>query len=274
MGVALVLSTPRRLTFEEYSDPPLGPSQIRLRTLYSGISAGTELATYRGSNPHQRKRWNPDLHLFQETSVGAPSYPLRSWGYEQVGTVVEVGAEARGIDTGHMVWGMWGHRSTHVMDAAQAIRQRLPTQLDPVQGIFAHVGATALNGILDAQVHVGETVAVFGQGVVGLIVTQLAKLSGATVVAVERYLHRREAAVRSGADEVLDPDAGGVAERIRTLTGGRGADVCIEAAGNYAALAEAIRAAAPGSVVVALGFFQGEAAGLFLGEEFHHNRIT
>jgi threonine dehydrogenase-like Zn-dependent dehydrogenase len=73
---------------------------------------------------------------------------------------------------------------------------------------------------------------------------------------------------------VLDPTAGPVAERIRSLTNGRGADVCLEVTGNYAALHEAIRSVAYSSRVVAAGFMQGEGTGLRLGEEFHHNRVA
>ena len=65
-----------------------------------------------------------------------------------------------------------------------------------------------------------------------------------------------------------------MAERIRALTDGRGADVCIEASGAYPALHEAIRAAAYSARVVTLGFFQGQGQGLWLGEEFHHNRVN
>ncbi len=64
-----------------------------------------------------------------------------------------------------------------------------------------------------------------------------------------------------------------VAQEIRKITGGRGADICIEISGSYHALHDAIRCAAYNSRVVVSGFFQGEGKGLFLGEEFHHNRI-
>ena len=64
-----------------------------------------------------------------------------------------------------------------------------------------------------------------------------------------------------------------MAERIRDLTDGRGADVCLEVTGNYRALHEAIRSVAYSSRVCAAGFMQGEGAGLRLGEEFHHNRV-
>ena len=66
---------------------------------------------------------------------------------------------------------------------------------------------------------------------------------------------------------------GQVAERIRDLTDGRGADVCLEVTGNYRALHEAIRSVAYSSRVCAAGFMQGDGVGLRLGEEFHHNRV-
>jgi threonine dehydrogenase-like Zn-dependent dehydrogenase len=72
---------------------------------------------------------------------------------------------------------------------------------------------------------------------------------------------------------VIDASEGEVAERIRELTDGRGADVCLEVSGNYRALHEAIRSVAYNSRVCVAGFMQGEGAGLRLGEEFHHNRV-
>ena len=93
------------------------------------------------------------------------------------------------------------------------------------------------------------------------------------VIGVDPVKERRDVALKLGADRVLDPTAGSVAERIKSETGGRGADVCIEVSGAAPALAEAIRTVAYSSRVVAMGFFQGEARGLSLGEEFHHNRI-
>ena len=80
-------------------------------------------------------------------------------------------------------------------------------------------------------------------------------------------------ALRLGADRVLDPTAGSVADLVKSETGGRGADVCIEVSGAPAALAEAMRTVAYASRVVAMGFFQGEVPGLRLGDEFRHNRI-
>ncbi len=139
--------------------------------------------------------------------------------------------------------------------------------------MFSQIGAIALNVVLDADIHIGETVAVFGLGVPGQLVAQLARLNGGRVIAIDGVASRRELALKLGASVALDPADGEVAERIRALTDGRGADVCLEVTGNYAALHEAIRAVAYSSRVCAAGFMQGEGAGLRLGEEFHHNRV-
>jgi threonine dehydrogenase-like Zn-dependent dehydrogenase len=136
---------------------------------------------------------------------------------------------------------------------------------------FARVGAIALNAVLAADVHLGETVAVFGQGVLGLLVTRLATLNGGSVVAVDTMATRRAAALRHGAVHAVEP--AGAAEEIRRLTGGRGADTCIEISGVYPALHEAIRSVTTAGRVIASGFYQGDGAGLRLGEEFHHNRV-
>jgi threonine dehydrogenase-like Zn-dependent dehydrogenase len=156
------------------------------------------------------------------------------------------------------------------MEEAAAAENRLGDGLEPIQGIFSQIGAIALNGVLDAGIRIGEWVAVFGLGTVGLICVQLAKLSGARVIACDPLAPRRALATSLGAD--LAVEARDAAERIKEASGG-GADVSIEASGSPAALHEAIRGAAFQGTVVALGFYQGEARGLCLGEEFHHNRI-
>jgi threonine dehydrogenase-like Zn-dependent dehydrogenase len=149
----------------------------------------------------------------------------------------------------------------------------MPDGADPRIGIFSHIGAVALNGVHDAAIRMGDLVVVFGLGVPGQIVAQAARASGATVVGVDPVQVRRDMALELGADRVLDPTTTPIAETIKTETGGRGADVCIEVSGAAPALSEAIRTVAYSSRVVAMGFFQGEVKGLQLGEEFHHNRI-
>lgn len=270
---ALLLQAPRELAFEPLDLAPLAPDEVRIRTLYSGVSAGTELSQFRGTNPFMNRRWDETARLFVASTEPSWRYPVRNLGYEEAGEIVEVGTAVTGVRAGQRVFGTWGHRTHHVAKLDYARDRLLPDDADPRIGIFSHIGAVALNGVHDAAIRMGDLVVVFGLGVPGQIVAQAARASGASVIGVDPVKERRDVALELGADRVLDPTAGSVAERIKSETGGRGADVCIEVSGAAPALAEAIRTVAYSSRVVAMGFFQGEARGLSLGEEFHHNRI-
>ena len=270
---ALVLAGPKRLEFEPLTREPLPAGSLRVETLYSGISAGTELSQYRGTNPFMNRRWDQAHRVFREDAAASWTWPLRSLGYEEVGRVVETGADVGAVRDGDLVFGTWGHRTFHVLAEQDALARRLPQGADPRIGIFSHIGAVALNGVHDARIRIGELVVVFGLGVPGQIVMQAARHSGAEVIGVDPVAARRELALRLGAHRVLDPNAVSISDSVKSETGGRGADVCIEVSGAPAALTEAMRTVAYSSRVVALGFFQGEAQGLRLGDEFHHNRI-
>lgn len=274
MAEVLVFSAPRQVAYEPLEDTPLGPEEVRLRTLFSGISAGTEMTQYLGTNPYLLKHWDPDRRLFAEAGETSLTYPIRSLGYEEVGEVIEVGPVVRDIAVGAHVFGTWGHR-THYVANGDYVRPRLmPADMEPITGIFSHIGAIALNGVHDGQVRIGDTVAVFGLGVLGQIVAQAARQSGARVIGVDLHEPRLKIAAEMGAHLTLNASTDKVAEAIKDLTGGWGADVCFEVTGAASALNEAIRAAAYSARVVAMGFFQGQANALYLGEEFHHNRIN
>jgi threonine dehydrogenase-like Zn-dependent dehydrogenase len=268
----LVLTAARQLEFEPLDLAPLAPDQVRIETRFSGISAGTELTQYRATSPYMNRQWDDTNRVFRE---GEPSwtYPVRNLGYEETGEIVEVGSSVTKLKRGDQVFGTWGHRTHHTMQEAEAADRRIPTGADPRIGIFSHIGAVALNGVHDARIRMGDLVVVFGLGVPGQITIQAARASGATVIGVDPSASRRAMAERLGADRTLDPTQAPVSDVIKSETRGRGADICIEVSGQPAALAEAMRTVAYSSRVVAMGFFQGETRGLFLGDEFHHNRI-
>ncbi|MFY1702726.1 zinc-dependent alcohol dehydrogenase [Micromonospora sp. WMMA1923] len=265
------LAGPRRVSLEPCPTEPLGPGQVRVRTRYSGISAGTELTLYRGSNPRLSKAWDDVSRMFVPRPRDVVPYPLVGFGYEEVGELVEVAPEVTDRHPGQIVWGIWGHRAEAVLPA-EAVTP-LAAGLDPLAGVFARPGAIALTAVLSGDLHLGDWVGVFGQGVIGLLATRLAVLSGARVVAVDRFASRLDVATGYGAGLVVAADSESAATVLHRVTDGRGADVCLELSGAYPALHEAIRSTTQGGRVVAAGFYQGQAAGLGLGEEFHHNRI-
>jgi threonine dehydrogenase-like Zn-dependent dehydrogenase len=135
----------------------------------------------------------------------------------------------------------------------------------------------AIGGIRDGNVRVGDRVAVFGLGAIGLMAVEIAKIAGASfVVAVDPIAVRREvaAAVSPSADLVLDPSDVDVGLEIRRATGGAGVDVAIETSGNARALHHAIRGLAFGGTVALTAWYNEFRGGLDLGREAHFNRPT
>ncbi|MEJ3747209.1 zinc-binding alcohol dehydrogenase [Actinomycetes bacterium KLBMP 9797] len=277
MGRIVQFSGPRLVEVVDQQPTPMKPGQIRVRTRYSGISAGTELTAYRGTNPYLNLKWDADRRLFLDDSATHVDYPVAGLGYSEVGVITELADDVRDLPgvpaEGDLVWGIWGHRSEALLPADRFLHHALPAHLDPIAGTFVRGGAVALNAVLAAGIHLGETVAIFGQGVLGLLTTRLAALSGAEVAAVDALAVRLARAKEYGALLTHDASAGSAAAELRAVTGGRGADVAIEISGSYRALHEAIRSVGAGGRVVAAGFYQGDGIGLRLGEEFHHNRV-
>ncbi|MGP3933494.1 zinc-dependent alcohol dehydrogenase [Nonomuraea sp. KM88] len=267
----------RVITFEKPGqvsvnlEPPadLVPGSVRVRTIYSGVSAGTELTAYRGTNPYLSRKWDTERRLFVDGRTHA--YPLSGWGYQEVGEVVEAAPDVADPPVGSIVWGIWGHRAEAVVPAGKLVGHALPPGADPLSAVLARVGAIALNAVHAADVHLGDQIAIFGQGVIGLLATRLAVLSGARVVAADAIADRLELARAFGAAETFDVTSGSVAEFMRKRVAG--ADTAIELSGTHQGLQEAIRTVRKGGRVVAAGFYQGDGMGLRLGEEFHHNQV-
>jgi 2-desacetyl-2-hydroxyethyl bacteriochlorophyllide A dehydrogenase len=238
-----------------------GAGEIRVRAIASGLSHGTEMLVFRGQVPG-------DLPLDLPTLSGSYGFPIK-FGYASVGRVSATGAGVAGLAPGDHVFVHHPHQDEYVVSAAAATR--LPQRLPPELGVFLANCETALNVVLDAHPRLGEEVAVIGQGVVGLLVTQLLERAGASVTAVEPIALRRELALRCGADEAVAPDA--ALERIAARTDGRGADVVIEASGNAQALQLAIDAAAFQGSVIVCSWYGTKPVSLDLGSRFHRERL-
>ena len=139
----------------------------------------------------------------------------------------------------------------------------LPADLDPLHGSFSEPVACCLHGMDVARIRPGQSVAVLGGGVIGLIMVQLAKLAGAgTVVLSTRQEPRRQLARVLGADETVDPSAGDAAATIREIVPG-GVDVVLECAGVAETVAQSPRVVRRGGTVVLFGVMpKGEAVPL------------
>jgi threonine dehydrogenase-like Zn-dependent dehydrogenase len=265
-----LVTAPRTIEFRDYEEPPLEERQVRVRTLVSGIKSGTEMAIYRGTAPTITHRLDPELRLFVPRET--PAYPARlgSWS---VGEVIEVGREVTRLNVGDRVHGGLGHRPTN---RASEERLYLLGEMEAETALFTDPLLFALQSVHDAAVKPGDAVAIFGMGLIGLLMVQVARQSGADrVLAVDLIPHRLELARSFGADAVINPgQESDTALAIKRATENKGVDVAVEISGSAAALNEAIRRLRQVGLVVASAFYQGGAEALRLGAEWHHNRIT
>jgi threonine dehydrogenase-like Zn-dependent dehydrogenase len=276
-GTGLLLTSPRSLEFVELESRPLDAGEVRLRSLISGISHGTELNLYRGTAPFASKTFDPHHRSFVPAEPGERLWPVRL-GYDLVGEVTEVGPGVDAVGVGDRLHVGQPHQSESIIrfDRAEGYPpSRLPRH-DHERGLFISLGSVALQAIHDARIKVGDDVVVTGAGVIGLLCVQLARLAGAArVVVAEPLAERRAVAEELGATATIDPtESEAPGHVIKKLLRTAGADVTIETSGSDAGLHLAIAAAGVGATVVAAGFYQGGAARLRLGEEWHHNRLN
>lgn len=267
---SIYFTGPRALTVTAEDVPSPGPGEILIECAVSGVSAGTELNVYRGLAPQWRQTMDPKTRLFSSANGSDWSWPAR-YGYASVGRVVETGPGVAAPAVGDWVFSYSPH-GTHAVADARAVVP-LDDLSDPELGIFFANVNTAYNGLLDATFPLGADVVVTGLGVIGQLVTRLARRAGANrIIAVDGVALRRETARAGGATHVLDPAAGPVAEAVRDLTDGRGADCVFEVSGAAPALHEAIRIVGYNGLVVAMSWYGGSFESLSLSGEFHHNR--
>ena len=249
----------------------LGPGEVRVLSELTAAKHGTEKGEITGESIYCNVPMDPEGRVFDRSRT--KPYDPTNWrpvGNTTVGTVMAVGREVEGLKEGDRVYGYGGfrtvHQGRHFKPLPPGFTGEAACCMDPAN--------FALAAVRDGQVRVGERVIVFGMGAIGLFAVQLARLSGAVdVVAVDPIARRRELALRHGATLSVDPkEVGdfGMASREWLEIG---ADVTIEASGNYHALNQAIRATRYGGKVVPLAFYLGDARGLYLGEEFHFNQI-
>lgn len=141
---------------------------------------------------------------------------------------------------------------------AQANLAKIPADVTDEQVVLlADIASTGFSGAESGQVKIGDTVAVFAQGPIGLCATAGARLMGAAfVIGVEGDPVRQAMAKRMGADVVLDPNQQDVVAEIKRLTGG--VDVAIEALGLQETFENALRSLRPGGTLSSLGVYSGK----------------
>jgi len=237
------------IRIETLSSP--GAGDVVVRALYSGISRGTEALVFQGLVPpseHERMR-----APFQ---AGDFSGPVK-YGYASVGCV----EHGPGDLTGRVVFVLYPHQTRYVVDA-RAVHV-VPADVPPARAILAANLETAINGVWDAGLHIGDRVLVVGGGTVGCLVGWLARqVIGCEVELVD--VNPARAAV-----------AGILGVRFAVPGASlRDADVVIHASGTPAGLAAALDCAAFEATIVEMSWYGQQTVPVALGEAFHSRRLT
>lgn len=232
--------------------------EVLVRSHVSAISAGTELLFYRGQVPK-------DMPVDSTISAlsGTMGYPMR-YGYASVGKVVETGSDVDCTWRGRMVFAFYPHTSHFVVNVRDILS--VPAHLTAAQAALLPNMETAVNLLLDGAPVIGERVAVFGQGTVGLLTTALlAHYPLEQLVTFERLAARRAASRSMGASSSVDPESSAV--------DANDFDLAFELTGQPAALNEAIaRTGFAGRIVIG-SWYGSKRCNIELGGTFHRSRI-
>lgn len=244
--------------------------EVLVRAEVSAISAGSELLVYRGEFPEGEK-----IDASIPALAGDFEYPF-SYGYALVGRVVSRGREVDSAWDDRLVFAFHPHVS-HFLASPESLIP-VPEGVAPDAAVFLPNMETAAGLVMDGRPLIGETVAVLGQGVVGLLTTALlAAFPLESLVTADRWQDRREASLAIGAQASLDPDADDYLARMRSFGRGagpgRGLDLVFELSGSLRALNEAIAVVGYNGRVIVGSWYGGKPASLDLGSRFHRNRI-
>ncbi|MEZ4656752.1 MAG: oxidoreductase [Caldilineaceae bacterium] len=260
---SVFIVAPFQIEVRKQPIPHPAANQVLVQTLVSAISPGTEMLFYRGQIP-------PDMHA-DSTLPGLSqvvSYPLQ-YGYACVGRVAAVGANVATDWLDQLVFAFQPHQSHFVTEPPQLLK--VPANLTPEQAALLPNMETAVNFAMDGRPSIGERVAIFGQGIVGLLTTSLlSQYPLAALTVLDRYELRRACAVQGGATQAFDPLNMTAQLCDRHL---RDYDLVYELSGSPAALDQAIACAGFGGRVIIGSWYCEKRADLHLGGAFHRSRI-
>ena len=267
---SLYFTAPRQISIREENLLDPANDQVLVQTMLSAISPGSEMLIYRGHFPG-------DLTIDDTIPAlqGAFAYPIK-YGYSAIGQVIACGARVDTSWLGKYVFSFQPHQ-THFLAKLEEL-SALPEGMPPEEAVFLPNMETAVNFLMDGTPVIGEGVAVFGQGIVGLLtVALLAKFPLSYLVTFDQFPRRRQASLDLGANESLDPAITASIEQTRArfhIPGPyAGADLVYELSGAPSALAQAIALAGFGGRVVVGSWYGDKRVELDLGGRFHRARL-
>lgn len=267
---AVIFTAPYTVEVCEETIPAPAAQELLVATEVSAISPGTEMLVYRGQMPS-------DLPLDATISAlsGDFAYPLK-YGYAAVGRVMACGTAVDPAWLGRLVFAFHPHESHFLATSDELLP--IPAGVDAETAVFLPNMETAVSFLMDGQPMIGEQVAVFGQGIVGLLTTALlAQLPLARLVTADRHPLRREWALRLGAHASLDPaNPAAIPNLLSELQQDRpypGADLTFELSGHPAALEQAIAVTGFNGRVLIGSWYGNKPVNLPLGGRFHRSHM-
>lgn len=230
------------------NDP--GMARIKVRTLFTGLSRGTERLVFRGELP--QREWKRMRAPHQD---GDFPFPVK-YGYAAVG-VVESGSDSL---NGKTVFGLFPHQDQFIARAEDVVP--LPSSVPPRRAVLGANMETALNGVWDGGVGAAHDVLIIGAGVVGtLLVAILSRIPGVRVRMVDAQPQRAEVAGVFDADFFAPQDAPGAA------------DIVFHTSASEAGLQLALRCAGFEGRIVEMSWYGDRPVSVPLGEDFHSQRL-
>ena len=268
MKKSLFFTAPHTVEIIESAVPYPTPNQLLIKTICSGISAGTEMLMYQGLFP-------PDLPADSAIeSLAKPlAYPFQ-YGYAAVGRVIECGKAVDPFWLGQRVFAFHPHESHFVATPQQLVL--LPDRIPSETAVLLPNMETAVSFVMDAQPMIGEKVLVLGQGIVGLLTSGLlAQFPLEKLIAVDNYPLRRQWAERVGVDVILDPQSETFTNQLADALSSEyvGADLVLELSGNPIALNTAIEAVGFNGRILVGSWYGQKQAQLNLGGSFHRKKM-
>lgn len=275
MMKAAVFVEPGRIVLEDKPVPEIGPLDALLRITTTTI-CGTDVHILKGEYPVERGLTIGHEPVGVIEQLGSAVRGYREGQRVIAGAITPSGwsnaclcgcGSQDGAGTPHGWKALGGWRFGNTIDGAQAEYLLVPDAIANLAAVpdalsdeqvlmCPDIMSTGFSGAESAGIRIGDTVAVFAQGPIGLCATLGAKLSGATlVIGVDRVPARLEMARRMGADVVVDASRVDVVDEILKITGGRGVDASIEALGTQATFEAALRVLRPGGTLSSLGVY-------------------
>lgn len=268
---ALVFRGKNQIGLEEVPIPRPGFGEVVIRVTLTTI-CGTDIHIVRGEYPvrpglilghepvgviHEMGPGVTGYNVGDRVLVGAIT-PCGQCSFCLSGNWAQCGGPIGGWKFGNTING--AHAEYLLVPYAQANLAKIPDDLTFEQVVLlADIASTGFSAAESADVRLGDTVAVFAQGPIGLCATAGAKLKGAgLIIGVDSDPVRQRFSLRMGADMVLSHERTDVVEEIKRITHGRGVDVAIEALGTQTTFENALKVLRPGGTLSSLGVYSGK----------------